>query len=191
MPSGPGLSFGRIAIYAVAPMSRILVLAVVLAAVLASSVAAAPTSFYEANRLEPAASSVAGKHARIWCATSAAGFRAAAAEATGNADATGFATPGQTDAYLHPLVCAYLLAWLNGRHPEDYSFAASALVLAHESIHLRGVTDEAVTDCAALAKLPAMIRKFFPPGKRETVAELAMLAQDAHDRRPSQYQGDC
>lgn len=154
----------------------------------------APAGFHRAMRLEPAASWVAGKSVRVWCATSKAAFTAGAAgESITTTDATGFAdSVGGTNAYLVPLGCAALTAWLNHRHVEDYTFAASALLLAHEATHLRGVADEGATDCAALAKLPAMIRRFFPiKGHGIDLATLMMYAKDAHQREPDAYQGDC
>lgn len=172
-------------------MTRVIACVVLAAAAVSASSASAVTpGFYEAKRLEPAASFDAGKRVTVLCSTSKASF--AASNSHLSVDGGGYVLPDDlTTMYLRSDVCAILHAWLNHRRVEDYDFASAALVLTHEATHLRGETDEGATDCAALAKLPAVIRRFFPPGRRTTVADLMLYARDAHSRKPAAYQGDC
>lgn len=159
---------------------------------LVASATAAPSGFKEAPKLEPAAKFVAGKPVKVWCATTQAVWRAAVGTATGEVDAAGYAHVATGEMYLPPIGCASLHAWLNRRRVEDYTFAVALLVIAHEATHLRGATDEGATDCAALSKLPTVIRKFFPvKGHATTVATLMAYAHDAHERESSEYQGNC
>ena len=159
----------------------------------AAAAGAPPAGFYESARLEPAASWVAGKKVVVWCAKTTAAFAAAEAERNGNPESAGFPDAiGGSAASFPGVVCADMLAWLNHRHVDDYLFAGAALGLAHEASHLAGLSDEGATDCRALAKLPAMIRRFFPLKRHDATLSLLMLyARDIHAQKPEAYAGSC
>lgn len=169
-------------------------LAVSAALVLVGTAAAdvAPAGFKESPRLEAAASFVAGKPVTAWCASTTGAFAAAAASATGNPATAGFVQAvGAAQAFFPPRVCATIVAYLNKRKVEEYDLAAWLLTLAHEATHLRGVSDESETDCAALHVMPTMIRRFFEPRPGYTVHDLMAYAWDVHNREPPTYTRLC
>lgn len=152
-----------------------------LASLVVAAVIAAPPGFFPAPKLQPAASSVAGKPVKVWCAKNGAIWHAVASP-----DATGYVPiVGGHEMWLSNLACANLHAWLNGKNPPNSeAVAGSMLTLGHEAEHLRGERDEAMTDCAALRAMPAMVRKFFPLKGRISMHDLMALAWDYHDRYP-------
>lgn len=130
--------------------------AVVAAGVLvwaAAASAAAPTGFYESFKLEPAASFVAGKPVKVWCATSQYQWQ----QYGGDSEEYGLTRPGSGEVKLAPDVCRYLKA----KVVTPSGFGASLLVLTHEAIHARGEPDEGVTDCAAVHEMPRVAVRFF------------------------------
>lgn len=164
----------------------------VMAALLAASAVAAPAGFVRAPKLEPAASSVAGKPVRVWCATSTGRWQDASRAHGGLSDAAGYVESiGARDAYLSPQTCGLLHAYLNKRNVDEYDYAYRLLVLAHEAEHLRGISDESEADCSALRAMPTMIRRFFKPRVGFMVHDLMAYAWDLHDRRPPAYTRLC
>lgn len=175
---------------AAARWSAVLLVAVC-AAVAASTVAAAPAGFYEAVKLEPAASFVAAKPVKIWCATSSAAFAAAAEASSIRSDVVGFASVGGTEAFFAGRACANLTAYLNKRPVVMDDYAVSLVILAHEATHLSGVRDESETDCAALHAMPAMLRRFFVARGTYTVHNVMAAAWAVHRRESGDYTRLC
>jgi hypothetical protein len=108
-------------------------------------------------RLNAASTEVAGKPATVWCESDEAAWTALLNEfqvigfTTG--EPWGFAVFQTSTAYLHPDVCLTLRAVINAGAPSDWlvhmSWALHAFL--HESVHLRGIRDEGITDCIALS----------------------------------------
>lgn len=149
----------------------ILAAAVTLLDVAASAVAA-PPGFWESARLTPAASFVAGKPVKVYCASTQA-----AINATVSSTATSVlgATPviGGDQIYLAPIVCAYLNAWLNGKRIANlYGVAGALETIAHEAELAAGVNDETTATCLGLKAMPQMVMRFFPLRKRESLHNL-------------------
>lgn len=127
--------------------------AAVAAAVLALMVgiAAAPAradhlpGFRESVRLSPKASVIVGKPVRVYCTGDRELWADTAITEGHFAGTAGFAEFDRGEAYLAPWICSPLERWLRGKPVPLRDFAESLAVLIHESIHLRGVTDE----CAA------------------------------------------
>ena len=75
-------------------------------------------------------------------------------------DVAGKVEFGGDVAHLTAPVCAELDALAEGRRAQRLSDTAFAVdVLAHESWHLRGVRDEAITECHAMATLAWTARR--------------------------------
>jgi hypothetical protein len=134
-------------------------------ALLAAVVIPTP-GFHEAKPLEPAASFVAGKPAIVWCANSESSWRAFLTDrysSGASTDVQGSADIAQGKFWLSPIVCKTLgFAAISAQDAIHYpSLAPSVAVLTHESIHLRGETDEGVTDCDAMHEMPRLAVKFF------------------------------
>jgi hypothetical protein len=97
-------------------------------------------------------------------------------------DAAGVAFIPRSLAYLEPTVCRslYRVAFehrTGGR--DDAAFAIT--VLAHEATHLRGITDEATTECYALQEGVALGRRLgLTPGTARALMR-AQLARDLSD----------
>jgi hypothetical protein len=120
--------------------------------------AASTAADWHMPQLDQAASLVSGHATPVWCSDSEAdwvyvqqvyggGFR-------GYSDnLLGFTRP-TIDAwvFINPRAClAFHLAYQAGIHDAGlYWLAGAMLTLIHESIHQRGVSDEAQTECAAI-----------------------------------------
>lgn len=73
--------------------------------------------------------------------------------------------------------------------PKDVTQAAAALaVLAHESVHLRGVTDERLTECEAHTHI-ALVAGRYGLSDRATASLAHWQATDWADTLPERYQG--
>jgi len=131
--------------------------------------AAAPAGFSLSPRLAPAASFVAGKPVKVWCASSQYNWEQFLA-ATGRAgiEANGSAIPGSSEIKLSPTVCQNLRLQLAGKPVRYIALGPSILGLVHEAIHDRGESNEGVTDCAAVHEMPRVAVRFFhvKAGKR-------------------------
>ena len=202
-------------------MTKYLLLFAVLATLLAAPASAAPAP--DNATLDAAASWVAGHPVTVSCELDWPTFLAEAQAhgLTGVGGFTSYLQDGSTVVYVAPDVCEQLLA-LDARKDVGTFFAADALLtLTHESVHQRGVADEGVTDCTALALIQSVATKFFgvPPtttspavkqvwrrlaGRRVRVpvvyrratanpflAQLQVDAQLWHDAKPQEYRGSC
>lgn len=140
-------------------------MAVALAGLVLAGSALAEPGFYEAKRLEPAASFVAGKPVQVWCALDETAWHVFAPAGTEH----GLATPGGAAMYLDTPGCPPLRrALVRSTDVHQPMLAATIAILTHEAIHLRGESDEGVTECAAMHEMPRVAVRFFTvrPGKQ-------------------------
>ena len=94
-------------------------------------------------------------------------------------DAAGVAFPRQALAYLEPTVCRSLYdISFEGKLGARDAAAWALTVLAHEATHLRGIRDEARTECFALQEGAALGERL---GLAPTVARALMREQLARD----------
>lgn len=200
-------------------MKRHLTLALAVAILAIAPVAAAANN--PSTQLDVIATSVAGKPVTVWCETSWPSWLNLAAQ-NGVTEAGGFTYIGGAPVvYVAPDVCVELHA-LADHEDVGAFFAAEALrILAHESVHQSGVSNEATTDCKAVSLVPTLATKFFGvpakvtqrrivlawrrlAGRRVRVptvqtrmvpnpylARLKAAALKWHDAQPAQYHGDC
>lgn len=163
-----------------------------IAAVVTAVALTLPGTFHEAKRLEPAASYVAGKPVKVYCARTDLDLREYTQQLYGGKwfNDTGLALIPDGIALLGQSVCDPLLSELRiGKYNADFAEAIDALV--HEAVHLRGVTDEGQTECTAVHNVPRVAVKFFriKPGK-----QLRALMSDvwgAYSGKPLAYQSVC
>lgn len=163
------------------------------ALVAAATLFVAPPGFTEAKVLEPAASYVAGKPVHVYCARTDLDLREYTQQMYGGNPGyeVGLALPGQNAALLGQSQCYPLIDQLHKRKDDRYDLAESILTLVHESVHLRGVTDEGQTECSAMHEMPRVAVKFFhvKPGKQ--LRALMSDAWSAHRAKPAVYQSVC
>jgi hypothetical protein len=108
-------------------------------------------------KLTHASSEIAGKAVTVWCESDDAAWTALLGEfhveSINDREPWGFALIQSSAAYLSPNVCLTLRAVMESGAPSDWrvhlSWALHAFL--HESIHLRGIRDEGITDCIALS----------------------------------------
>lgn len=135
----------------------------------------------EARSLEPAASFVAKKPVMVWCSP-----------LTSKTGEHGLATAGDTALFLDKPACDALLAGLAPRSSVYLPTLASVIaILVHEAIHLRGETDEGVTECAAMHETPGVAVRFFhiKPGKQ--LRALMAGAWEGYRVEPAVYRSVC
>lgn len=153
-----------------------------------------PDGFRESARLEPAVSHVARQPAAVACARTIVPWATQVA-ATGGGDPRligGYALVDERAVHLAPWTCQQLEGWLRGKNvPTIKQFAGSALALVHEAIHLRGVMDEAVTQCTALRELPAVLRRYFGVKRAVMLRKLMAAAWALHRSAPVEYRRLC
>jgi hypothetical protein len=168
-------------------------LAVLAAAAAIGTAPVMPDGFYEAVKLEPAASYVATKPVQVRCTSDIGYWLLYAREATQRQafDPAGFADIPNGIAYLSPDVCTALLRKLTHKQVSTADMATGLLTLTHESVHLgTSSRDEAAVECGAIHTVPAVAVGFF--GYRYHRAPLrALMAQawSAHRNLPPDYQG--
>lgn len=153
---------------------------------------AAPAGFYEGKLLEPAASYVAKKPVVVWCAKTQAGWRETLAPGAGEID--GLAVPGSSAMRLNPLVCQVIDLWATGQQTPAYAeegFAEAIETVTHEAVHLRGESDEGVTDCAAMHEMPRVAVRFFHVGPYKQLRALMAAAWGYHRQKPAPYKTLC
>jgi hypothetical protein len=180
-------------------------------------VAVAKAAEYQDPRLDAVASSVAGHPITAHCYQGAGEWNATEVQSGLTFETDGFTFVGR-DQYVNlaPRVCDTLEALLKlGPDAVGPFWAGLAIkVLIHESVHQRGITDEGVTDCAALALVKqyavssfgyaatvkqTVYRKLKNGTYRRTVRtvpnpQLAALYASAlawHRALPASYQGSC
>ncbi len=136
-----------------------------------SSVSAAEQARAE-KRFTAEASRIAGRNVRVYC-DDAYSFTGV------GSDAAGVAFISRGISYLEPMICRslYRIAFEGNLGPlDDAAFAVS--VLAHEATHLRGIRNEAETECYALQEGVALGRRL---GLDAETARTLMDAQRARD----------
>lgn len=144
-------------------MTRLLPI-VVVAAVLSAAGAAAPDGFRESARLTPIAQALSVPDAKVYCALTVVGWRDSLKVTHPTLEwsaVQGYTRISEHATYLAPWVCQPLERWKRGKTVPLDKLGAALLTLTHESIHLRGVTDERVTECTALRELRAVARTHF------------------------------
>jgi hypothetical protein len=149
-----------------------------------------PAGFVESKPLEPAASYVARKPVAVQCASSVASWTEWVAS-NGGSSANGSAQPGDTVMYLSPQVCSYLRGWQRGRPVALVSLGPSLLVLTHEAVHLRGLSDEGTVDCDATHEMVAVAQRFFGIRSRATMHELMADVARYRQLEPAVYRTVC
>ena len=124
------------------------------------------------KRFTVEAARIAGKDVRVFCDD--------AYTFTGvGSDAAGVAFISRRIAYLEPTICRslYRLAFEGKLGPRDEA-AFAITVLAHEATHLRGIRNEAETECYALQEGVALGERL---GLDPETARTLMEAQRARD----------
>lgn len=164
-------------------MKLFLVAAVAAVALTAAAQAAPPAGFYESFKLEPAASFVAGKPVKVWCATSQYDWLQYGAKG----GEQGLTTPGSSEVKIAPDVCRYLRA----AKVNPDGFGASLLVLVHESIHARGERDEGITDCSAVHEMPRVAVRFFRVKAGKQLRAVMANAWRYRSGEPAAYRSTC
>jgi len=163
--------------------------------VLPASALGVPPGFVSRPALATRAAYIAGKPVTVYCPTSQAAWDAflTAHNDTAMVDVNGLTlTVGSSETYLSPDVCATLLGRINGKAVILDALGASVDVIAHESIHMRGESDEGVTECDAIRSVPDFLVKRWgfrkgSPAYRQTLYG----ARSFHARLPSQYRTTC
>jgi hypothetical protein len=114
------------------------------------------------SRLDATASQIAGKPINVWCESSWSDWIHAGDSVHENWDEVGgFTYLSEPTIYVAPDSCFTLHALL-GRESVGTLYAAQAiLVLAHEAVHQRGISDEGVTECTALPLVPSLAVSHF------------------------------
>jgi hypothetical protein len=151
------------------------------------------------HRLGAVASEVAGRHVRVQCQ----GVVGAALDVTGEAGSVAFGPDGRPAdvTELKRDVCKRL-----GRYPHEHGSAKFACTadgtrcsldavkslhalqtLAHESWHLAGERDEAVTECNAL-QTTAWVAQRLGATAAEGLAAARKVYEQLYPRMPSEYQ---
>lgn len=153
---------------------------------------AAPVGFHEARSLEPAASYVARKPVKVWCANTGATWARYVGSAD-PADTLGETVPGSDALRLHPNVCAVFARFEGGSlTPQTLPGYATAIeTLTHEAIHARGETDEGVTDCDAIHEMPGVAVRFFHVKAGKHLRALMAAAWREHRTKPAAYASVC
>lgn len=164
--------------------------------VVAAALVAAPTAvaggFYEAKVLEPAASYVAKKPVKVWCAKTDAAWQAYLVATYGVVGTEHGSAPfGGAAIYLDTEECPPIRQALAGQSVYPPTLAATIEILTHESIHARGERDEGVTDCAAMHEMPGVAVRFFHVRLGKQLRALMAAAWAYHRKAPSQYRMVC
>lgn len=136
-----------------------------------SSVSSAEQTRAE-KRFTAEAERIAGRDVRVYC-DDAYSFTGV------GSDAAGVAFISRALSYLAPTICRplYRIAFDGELGPRDEA-AFAITVLAHEATHLRGIRNEAETECFALQEGVALGRRL---GLDEETARALMEAQRARD----------
>lgn len=155
---------------------------------------ASAARFVKSSVLAPAASFVAGKPVTVYCATSLAGWNRFVAAATDTTDVIGLAMPGTSTMRLSPLVCQVLGLFGNGGKtpPTAEEGLADAIeTVTHEAIHLRGESDEGITDCDAMHEMPRVAVRFFHVASGIRLRTLMAAAWVYHRSKSAPYKTVC
>ena len=158
---------------------------------------APPVGFYEIPTLSARAAWVAQKPVQAFCATSDSVWQAYIASIgglpSGVTSVFGYTpTVGGDSTYLAPATCATITLRLQKRRVSLPTLGAALDVVTHESLHMRGLTDEGVTECDAIHTLPSFLvaRWGFRKGS-PAYTRVLYGATNFHKRLPPQYQTVC
>lgn len=130
---------------------------------------------------------ITGKPVTVLCADNTTDWNAEeATRSNGGSEILGHTdSVGGMTIYLSPIVCAPLL-WKTQKHA-DYllrTLGATLEVLAHESEHIAGHTNEGETECAALTVVRSLAQRF---GYRDAT-RLRYIMQGANGRHKAAEQ---
>ena len=156
------------------------------------------------HRLSGVASEVAGRPVSVDCP----GFLRGLIDIRGNGGSVMFDASGMpsSTAHLETSVCHDLSAYGATRKRADFTcvFAATycpdkaeravyaALVLSHESQHLRGVRDERAAQCYAIQTLARVAERLgSPPGEASAVASHYLVVEQPRMSTDYSLTGDC
>ncbi len=177
---------------------KVLALAVLVAAALAASapVAAAPDGFRDSIRLQPIANDLS-PGASVYCSRGEAQWKAEVTvrfptaptwSRVGAYYETGGGLP--PEVFLSPWACRSLEGWLRGKNTPTLQYlAVYALALVHELMHTNGISGEREAECAALKRLPAVLRDHLRVRKPATLKAVMRLAWADNRSSPAAYQG--
>lgn len=132
-------------------MKLLSIVAVLVIVVPAAGAANNPNPVFDAVATE-----VAGKPVSVWCESSWVEW-----VGVGLADANGVTILDRPIVFVSPRQCETLWALQTGESVGTYHAASALLTLAHESVHQRGITNEAQTDCLALPLVPQIATNHF------------------------------
>jgi hypothetical protein len=152
-------------------MHRLITLALACTAALTTA-GIASAGNWEDDRLDAAASQIAGKPLDVHCEDSWYEWINAGEEAGEDWSVlAGFTYVSEPVVYIAPDLCDTLHALLDlgPRGVGVYHAAAAVQTLVHEAVHQRGVTDEGDTDCTALTLVDDVAVRHFGYKRTERV----------------------
>jgi hypothetical protein len=142
-------------------MKKFLMLGFVIAGCLAMA-APAVAGNWQDTRLDSAASQVAGHPVQVWCESTWTDWIHEGDYLREDFGLVrGVTWISYPTVYINPTECETLHALLGGEHIDTYHASLAIQVLAHESVHQRGISDEGVTDCTALPLVPQLAIDYF------------------------------
>lgn len=163
-------------------------------ALAAVALIAAPSGFTENTTLNARAAYIAGKPVSVFCANDRVSWRDFVTS-TGDTvtDPHGVTlTAGASETYLDPETCIAIQLRLGREIVSLPVLGAALLVLTHEAEHMRGSSDEGVTECAALRALPGfLVAKWGFRTGRPAYKQIMAGARSFHERAASQYRTVC
>lgn len=151
---------------------------------LATTVVAMSLGFSATPSLNGWESAIAQKPAQVFCWHTDI-------TATGHEDGGGYTdSVGGTQTYLASWICNALLRMQNHKKVDPQVSAVAFLAFTHEAFHLRGVSDESVTDCDALHAMPGYLHSLLHYTHAQIHTAMGW-AWNAHWDEPAQYKQDC
>lgn len=160
-----------------------------LVAVLAVAPAAGAGGFVRAKPLEPAASYVARKPVKVWCAKTDTAWRTFLTARYDTVETHGWtAQAGANQTYIDSDACLILL---DVKTETLARIGAAAEILTHESIHMRGEANEGITDCDAMHETPGVVVRFFGIKAGKQLRSLMAQLWVWHRKSPPAYVAVC
>lgn len=156
--------------------------------------AAPPAGFYELTVLSQRAAWIAKKPVQAFCATDATVWAQWLAANNDNVSEVEGATPtiGGNVTYVASDVCDVIRARLRKRTVNLRTLGAALEVVTHESLHMRGETDEGRAECEAIRTLPAyLVAKWGFRKNSYAYRQVMYGALDYHKRTPPAYRAIC
>ncbi|MBA2726516.1 MAG: hypothetical protein H0U53_11040 [Actinobacteria bacterium] len=187
-------------------MTRILTAIVAVCIMLASVAQSAQAADSPSPYLNEIASAVAGKNVTVHCETNTAAWNFHIIDITEGemrgAEVHGYAYANGKRAFISPQACLPLRAALKVRVNAStaYAFSLGLLTLVHESLHLRGMVDEGMTECMAFRLAPELLNAFGVPAKitvngtrvaNPMVKRIKTYLSLAHESLPAEYLTVC